>query len=73
LPDEEMLHVAWQSTPQEMARELVAAAIGKGRRHQDNVTAITLTLDGGRDQAAEGGDVARIGGHRGVTLRLDAP
>ncbi|MDR0647884.1 MAG: protein phosphatase 2C domain-containing protein [Synergistaceae bacterium] len=73
LPDEEILSAAWRSAPREMARELVAAAIGKGKRHQDNVTAITLTLDGGCDQAADIPGEARIGGYRGITLRLSAP
>jgi protein phosphatase len=73
LPNEEILRVAWRSRPPEMARELVDAAIRKGRRRQDNVTAITLTLNGGRDRAADAPDGARPGGYRGVTLLLGEP
>jgi protein phosphatase len=72
LADDEILRIAWSSQPREMAQTLVNAAIGKGMRHQDNVTAITLKLDGGCDQAA-GADAARSGGYRGVTLRLKGP
>jgi serine/threonine protein phosphatase PrpC len=69
LADDEILRLAWSSQPREMAQTLVNAAIGNGRLHQDNVTAVTLTLDGGCDQAA-GADSVQSGGYRGVTLRL---
>jgi protein phosphatase len=68
MPNEEILRVAWRSRPPEMARELVDAAIRKGRRHQDNVTAITLTLNSGRDQATDAPDGARSGYRNGQIL-----
>jgi protein phosphatase len=73
LSDDEILSGARLPQPRTMARNLVKAAMDKGKRHQDNVTAITLTLRGdGDQQAAE--DESEAQGHRyhGVTLQIDA-
>jgi protein phosphatase len=72
LPDDEILSAAWSSQSRTMARNLVKAAMDKGKRHQDNVTAITFTLsDGGPQQATE--DESAIQGrvYHGVTLQIN--
>ena len=72
LTDDEILSAAWSSQPGTMAQNLVKTAMDKGKRHQDNITAITLTLcDGSRQQATEDEDAIQGRVYDGVTLQID--
>jgi protein phosphatase len=70
LSDNEILSAAWSAQPKVMARNLVKTAMDKGKRHQDNVTAITLTLYDGDLQTTEDESAAKCQGYQGVTLQI---
>jgi protein phosphatase len=72
LSDDEILSTAWSSQPRMMARNLVKAAMDKGKRYQDNVTAITLTMcDDSRQQSAEDAGAIQDRVYHGVTLQIN--
>jgi protein phosphatase len=72
LSDDEILSAALASKPQTMAQNLADAAMDKGKRHQDNITAITLTLRDGRYRRARQDEgAAQDLGHKGVTIQIN--
>jgi protein phosphatase len=72
LSDDEILLAAWASPPRAMAQNLVAAAMDKGKQHQDNITAITLTLRDGRcRQATQDEGTTRDLGYKDVTIKIN--
>jgi protein phosphatase len=70
LSGDEILSATWSSQPREIARNLVKAVMDKRKQHQDNVTAVTLTLhDENHQQTANDASAEQGQAYRGATVR----